>query len=311
VKQLHSCLLTVLAAVLVATAAACAGRAATVSRGACGRDRQPPRGYRHVIWIWLENQRYENVIGSRYAPYLNSLAAACGLATNYAGVAHPSLPNYIAATSGGTWGITDDAPPASHPLSVPSIYSVLEQSKLTWREYEEDAPGNCQQASAGMFAVKHDPAAYYSNIRASCDRWDVPLGTTTSGNLATALRKDRLPSFAFVTPNICDDMHSCGVGTGDAWLRRWVGTIVASKAYAAGTTALFLVWDESDDLTGKNHVPLIVVGPSVRRGTKVSQPFDHYALLKTTLQLLGVGSLPGAAGTAETRSLAPAFGLVR
>ena len=79
----------------------------------------------HVIWIWMENKPYDAVIGSPSAPYENQLAAACGLATNYHGVTHPSLPNYIAATSGGTQGIADDDPPSSHPLDVASIYSQV------------------------------------------------------------------------------------------------------------------------------------------------------------------------------------------
>jgi hypothetical protein len=301
--------LSVLAAALVAVTAATAVHGAAAATGPCGRTTAPPKRYRHVIWIWMENQRYENVIGSSYAPYINSLAAACGLATNYSGVAHPSLPNYIAATSGGTWGIADDGPPEAHPLSVPNIYSVLQRAKLTWREYEEDAPGNCQSASSGDYAVKHDPATYYGNIHAACSRWDVPLGTTRSGNLASALRRGTLPSFSFVTPNLCNDMHSCGVSTGDTWLKSWIGAIVASKVYRAGATAIFLVWDESDDASAPNHVPLLVVAPSVRRGTQPTQSFDHYSLLKTTLLLLGVKSAPGSAATAP--SFASAFRLLR
>ena len=48
----------------------------------------------------MENQSFSSVIGATSAPYLNSLTASCGLATNYHNITHPSLPNYIAATSG-------------------------------------------------------------------------------------------------------------------------------------------------------------------------------------------------------------------
>ena len=56
--------------------------------------------YQHVIWVWMENQPYSNIIGSPDTPYINNLAGSCGLATNYHNISHPSLPNYIAATSG-------------------------------------------------------------------------------------------------------------------------------------------------------------------------------------------------------------------
>jgi hypothetical protein len=44
--------------------------------------------------------RHNAIIGSSQAPYFNTLAKECGLATNFHNITHPSLPNYIAATSG-------------------------------------------------------------------------------------------------------------------------------------------------------------------------------------------------------------------
>src|SRR3954468_16342620 len=72
--------------------------------------------YRHVVWIWMENRTYDAVInGTGDAPALQQYADACGLATDYHGVTHPSLPNYIAATAGSTLGITDDCGPDDCP----------------------------------------------------------------------------------------------------------------------------------------------------------------------------------------------------
>src|SRR5207253_232091 len=89
----------------------------------CGRSTAPPATYAHVIWIWMENQSFDGVVGNSTAPYLNQLANDCGLATGSYAVAHPSLPNYIAATSGSTQGIADDNDPSSHPLGVSSIFA--------------------------------------------------------------------------------------------------------------------------------------------------------------------------------------------
>src|SRR5258706_10348368 len=66
----------------------------------CGLGGTPPQTYEHVVWIWFENHGYGQIIGSGAAPFFNHTAEACGLATNYQAIAHPSLPNYIAATSG-------------------------------------------------------------------------------------------------------------------------------------------------------------------------------------------------------------------
>jgi phosphatidylinositol-3-phosphatase len=48
----------------------------------------------------MENHSYPSIIGSPQAPYENRLANSCGLATNYHNISHPSLPNYVGATSG-------------------------------------------------------------------------------------------------------------------------------------------------------------------------------------------------------------------
>jgi len=128
-----------------------AGSSATRPIGTDGRRLKPCRGtrppqrYRHVVWIWFENHSASQVIGSTEAPYMTSLARTCGLATRYEAITHPSLPNYIAATSGDTWGIADDNPPSSHPLAVDSIF----QQAGSAGSYEESMPSNCALTSSG------------------------------------------------------------------------------------------------------------------------------------------------------------------
>ncbi|MEO6206531.1 MAG: alkaline phosphatase family protein, partial [Candidatus Limnocylindrales bacterium] len=103
----------------------------------------------HVIWIWMENHGYNQVIGSSAAPFENLLAARCGLATAFFAETHLSLPNYIAATSGDTQGVTDDGGPDVHPTGVDSIFSQVVAVGKTWRSYQEDMPGNCPLAGTG------------------------------------------------------------------------------------------------------------------------------------------------------------------
>jgi hypothetical protein len=274
--------------------------------GPCGTSSTPPAAWKHVIWILMENHSYSQIIGSSSAPYINQLAGKCGLATNYYAITHPSLPNYIALTSGNTWGIADDNPPSSHPLSVASIYSQVKAAGGTWRDYEESSPGNCPKADSGSYVVHHDPAPYYTSISADCAKWDVPMGTTSSGNFLNDLNANTLPTFAFVTPNNCDNMHNCSISTGDSWLQSWVPKIVASPGYQAGGTALFITWDE-DDRSANNHIATIVVSPSTPAGTTSSLVFDHYSLLRTAEELLGLPSY--LANAASAASMSQAFHL--
>ena len=297
-RSLYPIVAIIVAAAAAATVFALSAQAARSAARPCGRAQEPSARVAHVIWIWMENRSFDQVIGSRSAPFINALARTCGLATNYRAVAHPSLPNYIAATSGGTWGIGDDGPPAAHLLAVASIF---EQARSA-RSYQESMPVNCGAASSGDYAVKHNPEAYYTRIRDACSANDVPLGTPAAGALAQALTTGALPAFAFVTPNLCDDMHDCPTASGDRWLARWLPTITASSAYRAGDTVVFITWDENDGANG-NQVAMIVVSPSTRPGTRSSEAFTHYSLLRTTEELLGISAHLGlATGAASMRT---------
>ena len=242
----------------------------------------------------MENHSYSQIIGSSSAPYINSLANGCGLATNYRAVTHPSLPNYIAATSGDTWGIADDNPPSSHPLGVNSIF----QQASSAGSYQESMPSNCDLTSSGTYAVKHNPEAYYTNIRTACNSDNVPMGTTSSGAFLNALNSGTLPKFSFVTPNLCNDMHDCTVSTGDTWLSSFLPKILSSSMYTSGGTAVFITWDE-DDRSAGNSVPLLVISPYTMSGARDGAAAGHYALLRTTEELLGLGCL-GASCTAPS-----------
>jgi phospholipase C len=276
----------------------------------CGLLAAAP-AYRHVIWIWMENHSFDAVIGSSAAPYINGLATRCGLATNYHNISHPSLPNYIAATSGlGLSGLTafrsDCSPSAACSTSASSIFGQGE----TWKAYQESMPDNCHRSDSGEYAVRHNPPPYFAGL-AGCSSHDVPYE-----QLATDLAGGDLPAFAFVTPNLSHDMHDGSVAAGDRWLARNLPVVLGSPAYRKATMAVFITWDEGEGGTSNDcasnvtdagcHVATIVVSPSTPPGTKSGVLFNHYSLLGTAEQLL---RLPRLGLAAANPTMAPAFGL--
>ena len=178
-----------------------------------------PRTFKHVVWILMENHNTAQIAG--HSPYLNHLAARCGLATNLTAIRHPSLPNYMALTSGGTHGVTDDGSPAAHPIHSNNLFHQLR--RRGWKAYEQDMPRNCARSDAGRYAVKHNPAAYYTDLARSCRRRDVPLT-----KLGADISHKRLARFSFITPNLCNDEHDCSVSTGDHWLSHLMPKILSS-----------------------------------------------------------------------------------
>ena len=281
----------------------------------CGAAGPPPATYRHVIWIVFENQSYANIIGNGRYPYTNQLARECGAPTNFWAEAHPSLPNYIAMTSGSTQGITGDS---SGMLSADNIYNQVRQSGREWRHYAFGMPSPCDHgdSSNAVYTAHHEPPVFYSNIAADCRTWDVGVGDpgkvedlndVRAGPLARALDTDTLPAFATLGPT--DDGGNSSAGgevdpvKGDAFLKRWIPRITSSAAYRAGGTAIFITWDEPDDFNDKppkKTIPTIVIAPTVRAGARPSARFDHYSMLRTTEELLGIRRYLGAAAGAPS-----------
>lgn len=94
--------------------------------------------------------------------------------------------------------------------------------------------------------------------------------------------------------------------------------ILNSSEYRAGTTAVFITWDEGSggyaiedcDNTGTTdsscRVPTIVISPTTPAGVTSGTFFDHYSLLGTTEQLL---RLPRLASAASATTMTAAFHL--
>jgi phosphatidylinositol-3-phosphatase len=294
-----ACLVAALAtSVAIASSGAAAAAAST---GPCGTLALSSTNYTHVVWIWMENHSYNEIVGSPEAPYINSIAGECGLATNSHNISHPSLPNYIAGTSGlGLSGISqfssDCRPSRKCSTAAQSIFAQVPN----WKAYEESMPSNCYGRNSGEYAVRHNPPPYYTKL-SGCATKDVPY-TQLSGDLAGGT----LPAFSFVTPNLIDDMHDGTIAQGDEWLKANLPTILNSSEYQSGTTVVFVTWDEGEGGSSNEcatnttdvgcHVATIVLSPSTAPGTQSGTLFNHYSLLGSTEQLLGVSLLDEAGG---------------
>lgn len=271
-----------------------------VSSGVIASSARLPRSAAsHVIVIMMENEESSEVIGAPDAPYANALARRYGLATQSFSIAHPSLPNYLALTSGSTQAITSDCTECS--VAAPNIVDQLEAAHISWKAYLEDVPTPCfKGATAGEYAKKHNPFIYYDDIAESPRRCDKLVGF---GQLASDLRHGQLPTYVWISPNLCNDGHDCGVAGGDRFLARTVPSLLAELGPHG---FLVLTWDEgsSDDgccagAARGGHIATILAGPDIRRGGRDGQPVDHYGVLGTIEEALG---LPPLAGAADPRS---------
>jgi phospholipase C len=235
----------------------------------------------HVFVIVMENASLETTLR---APSIQRLAAKYVLATDYHAVSSPSLPNYLAMTSGSTWGITDDA---YHVLPAGGLGAQLTTAGVSWRAYMAGLTSAGCLRSPYPYALKHNPFAYYGG---SC-----PENVVSLDALDPDLAGDT-PSFVWITPGLCHDGHDCPLATAGVWLEDLVAQIVTSPAWRDHGT-LFVVWDEGDGRS--SVVPLIVASPDLE-SRRVDALYDHFSLLAAIEDAFG---LPRLGAAKEARPL--------
>lgn len=249
-----------------------------------------------IAVIVLENKAYSKIVGSPSAPYLNSLLTQGKAFTDYHAITGGSAHDYRAMVAGET-SVTRGGPNLFRAIGDPN-----------WISLQESMGGNCgvhtsavvPGTSVSLYTHGHDPAYMYRSNDA-CTTNDVPL-ISDSQFLS-------LPSFTFITPNMCDNMHtyprtgsSCpsyfgpvsglnAIEIGDAWLSHVVPLLTA-----AGET-VFITFDEGGN-PELQHVYAVQVGAGVTVGATDASRYDHYGLLAGLYTTFGLGIAPNAAASA-------------
>jgi hypothetical protein len=229
----------------------------------------------HVFLIVMENHDYTQAISGAYTA---KLAAQYAVASDYHAVSHPSLPNYLALTSGNTFGIADDG---YYRLPAGGLGAQLTAAGIRWRAYMEGMSHGCLN-SPYPYAVKHNPFAYYGK---GCTSEVVPFT-----QFAADMKGD-VPRLVWITPNMCNDGHDCSTAVADKWLSQTVPQILATSAWQQNGL-LLITWDESED--NVNRVLTLVIHPNPAARSS-SRAYNHYSLLATIEDRLGVPRLGLAA----------------
>jgi hypothetical protein len=268
-----------------------------------------------VFVIMMENHSWGTIKNSGSAAYINGLAAKGGHAEQYHTPAgnHPSEPNYIWIEAGDNLGITDDNPPAdNHQSTKDHLTAQLDAKGITWKAYSEDiTAGKCPLTTSGLYDPKHTPQLFFDDVTDTnksdskyCIDHVVPYT-----QLATDIAANAVPRYAFITPNLCNDMHgetfgtNCGLGSdtikkGNDWLSVQLPKILASTAYT-NNGVVFLVWDEGDPKgfppkSEDGPIPFFVLSPLAKPGYVLNTKVTHSALLRTIETIFGVPFLRGA-----------------
>ena len=240
----------------------------------------------HVVVVIEENKSFSTIIGNTDAPYLNQLAGEGLVFMDAHGIVHPSQPNYVALFAGSTYSLTDDSCP--HGLTGPTLASELLAKKLSFAIYSENLPNagftGCS-ADNGRYRRKHNPVA------------DFQVGLPANVNLPfTKFPRDysKLPTVAFVVPNMMNDMHDGTIAEGDTWLKQHLSKY--AKWAQSHNSLLIVTWDESDARSATNQIPLIMVGARLKP-VRSNQYVNHYGVLRAIEDFYGLAPLDESALT--------------
>jgi hypothetical protein len=326
--------------------------------------------YAHVLVIVEENKDYDQILDPAAAPNISGLASRYGDAAQFFAEVHPSEANYVALLGGDTFGIHDDdayyckagssdpfcagaAQPgyADHTVARPHLGEQLAKAGLSWKGYYESlpAPGSGDVVASdpkfdngtrktALYASKHSGFMNFASVQADPRRAERIVGFD---QLERDLAADRLPAFALVIPNQCNDMHGLhGEGVpfdcdgehkaelirrGDAFAGDLVRRIQASAAWKSRKNmAVVITFDEGAGKTregccgvtpgeasnfGGGHIPTIVITNHGPRGLSDATPYSHYSLLRTIEDAFGIGDYLGHAadGASGVKAMAPLF----
>ncbi len=207
-----------------------------------------PPSINHVFVINLENESFASSFQPATPTYLSQTLTSMGqLLTQYYGIGHVSLDNYIAQVSGqapipstqGDCMIYGDAIPGLvdtngqviapvgcvYPRSVRTIADQLRDAGRTWRGYMEDM-GNDPVRDNGVTCAHPAPNSVDQTQSASAtdqyaarhnqfvyfhsllDSGDCARNDVPLTQLTTDLASPKTtPNVAFITPNLCNDGH--------------------------------------------------------------------------------------------------------
>jgi hypothetical protein len=255
--------------------------------------------YKHIIIVMEENHAFHQIIGSPNAPYINELAKNGVLFTDSHGVGHPSQPNYLALFSGSMQGVNSDGCLVGRQFKTPNLGAALIAKKLTFTGFAQTMPKEgflgCTKGFHGitagnLYARKHTPWVNWIGTGEN----SIPVSASQP---MTAFPKsfDKLPTVAFVIPDMDHDMHNIGLAGDAAAIRRgdkWLKNNL--KDYAewakANNSLLIITYDEDDyDNANGNKILTIFYGDKLKKG-EYNEHITHYVILHTIEVMYGLPS---------------------
>jgi phosphatidylinositol-3-phosphatase len=282
-----------------------ASPSASISNGAVASGFPTP--IRHVVVLFFENNNRSVALAK--GAYFRHLADTYAQDSHYYAVCHPSAPNYLAATSGARLQCGSDA---YHTYGITNIATLLKNASITsWSGFMQSMPKPCDTVNSGLYAVRHNPFVYYTNVLDNstyCNAHDQSLTAWTAD-----VRAGTIPAYSFIAPNLDNDAHDTNISYASHWLKGFLSPLLNDSWFSS--TVFFVTFDEAYGTgrdTGYNgtaggNVYFAAVSPYAVPGLDDTTNASDYNLLSTVEWLLGLGSTGHNDGTSKFSAMKSLF----
>lgn len=223
----------------------------------------------HIIFVWLENKGFDQMVGNLEAPYINSLAGRGTLFTDMNAITHPSYPNYVDFFAGQSNDITTDSCIPGLVLTTPNLYTALQAVHKSFAWYSEDLPSTgSTECVHNNYVEKHNPTTLFANVPKNANKRfaDFPRDY------------NKLENVVCISPNLINDMHDGTIAQADTWLKAKLAPLVD---WCMDHNSIFVVYYDESESTRSNRIPVIAVGQNVRKNYRLATTLDHFSWTRT------------------------------
>ena len=223
----------------------------------------------HIIFVWLENKGFDQMVDNPEAPYINSLAGRGTLFTDMNAITHPSYPNYVDFFAGQPNGITTDSCIHALTLTTPNLYTALQAVHKSFAWYSEDLPSTgSTECIHNKYVEKHNPITLFANVPKTANKRfaDFPRDY------------NKLENVVCISPNLLNDMHDGTIAQADTWLREKLSSLVD---WCMSHNSIFVIYFDESESPKSNRIPVIAVGQNVRENYRLGTSLDHFNWTRT------------------------------
>ena len=296
----------------------------------------------HVVVLMMENRALVDICGFKIpppcngnmtsskpaTPFMANTANNYTIATQYTSVFTPltSAPNYVALIGGSTFNCSSGGCGGAGTITASNLVDRLVSDNLSWKAYFENYPSSsgCFSTGPAPYDGLHNPFIWFNDIYHNSTRCanlvnaNPSACTITDCVLINDLNGPNPPSYAWLTPNDCNNSHGSDVCTdtgclspsstyrtaciigGDNYLKGLVPLILNSTVFRTQRSALFITFDEGvgaggcpfPDPSGEDCLYTVWAGPVTKTNKFTSNSFyNHYSALKTIETNWNLGAL--------------------